>query len=118
MALWAADEPQPKIAIVDAGIGSCAIDFTVKDDKGAPVYDAKIRTHISHGFVSMRKLDLEAATNSEGNARFTGLPDKLKQPLVFRATQGDQEGSVSYTLSRKCPPPHETIILHKSAAPQ
>lgn len=110
---------EAKIAAVDAGIGPCAVEVTVTDAKSQPVYDAKIRAHIAYGFMSIRKLDLEVGTNTDGKARFTGLPAKLKQPLSFHASQGEREGFATYTPSRTCSDDHSTIVLaDRSPAPK
>ena len=72
--------PDPKVVpVIDGGIGACSADFTVTDADGAPVYAAKIKVHIAYGFMYARKLDLEVGTNVDGKARFTGLPDRVKQ---------------------------------------
>jgi hypothetical protein len=76
--------------VIDGGIGPCSADFTVTDAAGAPVYAANIKVHIAYGFMSARKLDLEVGTNSDGKARFTGLPDHLKRGLYFEASEGDR----------------------------
>jgi|SRR6266567_2190198 len=78
------------VPVVDGGIGPCSADFTVSDAAGAPVYAAKIKVHIAYGFMSARKLDLEVGTNSDGKARFTGLPDHLKRGLFFEASEADR----------------------------
>src|ERR1039458_5012053 len=77
------------VPAVDGGIGSCSAEFTVKDQVGSPVYDSKVRVHIAYGI--FHKLDLEVGTNIDGKARFTGLPNRVKQPLLFRVSQGDRE---------------------------
>ena len=114
-ALPASEGTDAKVAAVDAGAGPCSVEFTVKDAKGAPVYSAKVRVHIAYGFMGMRKLDLEVGTNSQGNARFDGLPDKVKQALIFHASEGGREGSVSYAPSKNCASAHETIALQTSS---
>lgn len=81
------------VAEVDAGLGSCSADFTITNENGAPVYAAMIRVHITYGFGSFHKLDMEVGTNSAGKARFIGLPDHPKQGLFFRASDGKREGS-------------------------
>jgi len=78
------------VPVVDGGIGPCSADFTVTDAAGAPVYAAKIRVHIAYGFMSAHKLDLEVGTNSDGKARFMGLPDHLKRGLYFEASETDR----------------------------
>jgi hypothetical protein len=68
------------VPVINADIGTCTADFTVKDSDSKPIYDAKIRVSIKHGFMGQRKTDLEIGTNSDGKARFEGLPDKKKKP--------------------------------------
>jgi hypothetical protein len=86
--------PDPDaVPVIDGGIGPCSADFTITDASGAPVYDARIRVHIAYRFGGFHKLDLEVGTNAAGKARFIGLPDKIKQGLFFRASQGEREGS-------------------------
>ena len=72
------------------------VEFTVKDAADSPVYDSKVRVHIAYGMFNAHKLDLEVGTNVDGKARFTGLPNRVKQPLQFKASQGDREGSAAY----------------------
>src|SRR5208282_1208927 len=64
------------VPVIDAGIGSCSVDFTITDPSQAPVYAANIKVHIAYGFLYLHKLDLEVGTNASGKARFTGLPDR------------------------------------------
>jgi hypothetical protein len=90
------------VPVIDGGIGPCSAEFTVTDATGAPVYDAKIRVHIAYRFMSLHKLDLEVGTNAAGKARFTGLPDRTKQDLSFRASQGDREGSALDDPAKTC----------------
>jgi hypothetical protein len=79
---------QPDIPTVDAGIGTCRADFNVKDGAGKPLYNAKINVTIKYGFMNLHKAQLEAPTNTEGQARFTGLPNFSKRPLEFVITSG------------------------------
>ena len=58
------------------------------------------------------KLDLEVGTNVDGKARFTGLPEKVKEPLHFKATQGDSEGEAVYNPTGNCTA-KQTIALSK-----
>lgn len=67
--------------------GNCTVDFRVTDMKGDGLYDAKISTSIRYGFMSQRKLDLEAGTNADGRARFTKLSAELKT-VTFTITNG------------------------------
>lgn len=78
----------PDIPTVDAGIGACHADFNVKDGAGKPLYNAKISITIKYGFMNMRKVQLESPTNTNGQARFTGLPNFSKKPLQFVISSG------------------------------
>ena len=102
------------IPIIDGGIGPCSADFTVNDAAGAPVYNAKIRLHIAYRFMNFHKLDLEVGTNAAGKARFTGLPDKIKQGLFFRASEGSREGSAFDDPAKTCNAEF-TIVLEKKS---
>jgi len=90
------------VPVVDGGIGSCSVDFTVTDSSQAPVYAANIKVHIAYGFMYLRKLDLEVGTNASGKARFTGLPDRTKQGLFFQASEGAREGSAFVDPAKTC----------------
>lgn len=86
-------QPDPhSVPVIDGAIGPCTADFTVTDASAAPIYNAKINVHIAYGTWSIRKLDLEVATNVDGKARFIGLPDRLKHGLYFHASEGDRQG--------------------------
>ena len=104
------------IPVIDGGIGPCSADFTVNDSAGAPVYDAKIRVHIAYRFMNLHKLDLEAGTNAAGKARFTGLPDKPKQGLFFRASEGDREGSAFDDPAKTCKAQFTVVLSRKEGA--
>ena len=52
--------------------------------------------------MSLHKLDLEVGTNAAGKARVTGLPDRTKQGLFFRASQGDNQGSAFDDPAKTC----------------
>jgi hypothetical protein len=90
------------VPVIDGGIGSCSADFTITDNAGAPIYDAKIKVHIAYRFMHLHKLDLEIGTNAGGKARFTGLPERTKDGLFFRAYAGDREGSVFDDPAKTC----------------
>jgi len=102
------------VPVIDGGIGPCSVDFTVDDSNEAPVYDAKIRVHITYGFMNLHKLDLEVGTNIDGKARFIGLPDRTKQGLFFRASQGASEGSAFDDPAKTCKA-NLTIALEKKS---
>jgi hypothetical protein len=104
----------PTIPVIDGALGPCSADFTVNDATGAPVYNAKIKVHIAYRFMSLHKLDLEVGTNAAGKARFTGLPDKIKQGLFFRASDGDREASAFDDPVKTCKA-NLTITLEKKS---
>jgi hypothetical protein len=98
------------VPVINGELGSCSVGFTVKDVSGQPVSDAKIRVHIAYGFMSIRKLDLEVGTNSEGKARFEGLPEKAKRPLEFHASQGKREGVAVVDPAKNCKAEHAMVL--------
>ncbi len=96
-------QPDPhSVPSIDAAIGSCTADFTITDTNNKPVYNAKINVRIAYGTWSIRKLDLEVATNVDGKARFTGLPNKLKRNLFFEASQGDLQAEAVDDVNKTC----------------
>lgn len=111
-------EAVQKVPIMDGGAGACSLELTVNGPDGKPVYAATIKVHIAYGFGGVRKLDLEAATNSEGKLKFTGLPARVRRPpLEFRASKDDLEGVATYDPSSECEAKHD-ISLHKSKTEQ
>jgi hypothetical protein len=121
LALLASDlaqTPDPhSIPSVDAGINTCTADFTITDTANKPVYAAKVKVHIAYGFASMHKLDLEVGTNVDGKARFTGLPNRIKNGLFFEASEGDRTGNAFDDVSKTCQAQF-TIVLRKPTTAQ
>jgi hypothetical protein len=77
----------------------------VTDSTGKPIYNAKILVTISYGFMGKRKTDLEIGTNSDGKARFEGLPDRLKKPpMEFKVWTADQGKTVTNDPAVNCHP--------------
>lgn len=108
-------QPDPKaVPVIDGGIGPCSADFTVTDNSGEPIYAAKIKVHIAYGFMYLRKLDLEIGTNVDGKARFTGLPDRVKDGLSFHASEGDRAGEAFDDPATTCKKQF-TIALQKKS---
>ena len=98
------------VPVINGELGSCSVQLTATDASGQPLSDAKIRVHIAYGFMSIRKLDLEVGTNTEGKARFEGLPEKVKRALEFHASQGKREGTAVIDSTKNCKSEH-TIVL-------
>jgi hypothetical protein len=97
---------------IDGGAGPCSADFTITDANGAPVYAAKIKVHIAYRFGGFHRLDLELSTDSNGKARFTGLPDRVKRGMYFEASEGDRSGEAFDDPSTNCKATF-TIALQK-----
>jgi hypothetical protein len=100
------------VPVIDGAIGPCSAEFTITDTAGAPVYAATITVHIAYGFMYLRKLDLQVGTSATGQARFTGLPDRTKQGLFFRASEGSREGTAFVDPAKTCKA-NLTIALEK-----
>jgi len=100
----------PEIPVVDGGIGSCKADFHVTDDAGKPIYNAKIKVTLKYGFFNARKTELQVGTNSDGKARFTGLPDSPKKPLEFQIISGTVSKSVTDDPSNTCGASYEVTL--------
>jgi hypothetical protein len=98
----AAPADSKSVPVIDGGIGPCTADFKVVDNAGAPIYTANISVHIAYGFMYVRKLDLQIGTSASGQARFIGLPDRTKQGLFFRASEGGREGSAFVDPAKTC----------------
>jgi hypothetical protein len=105
------------VPIIQGGAGPCSLELTVRGADGKPAYAATVKVHIKYGFGGMRRLDLEAGTNSDGMVRFAGLPDRVQRPpLEFRASKDEFSGVATYDPSAECQGRHD-IRLEKSKAP-
>ncbi len=91
-----------QVPVIDGGAGPCSLLLTVTADSG-PVYAAVIKVHIEYGFGGFRRLDLQASTNVNGKAKFTGLPSRVKRPpLEFQASSSDLAGTATFNPSDRC----------------
>ncbi|HZT70228.1 MAG TPA: hypothetical protein VFC10_10860 [Terriglobia bacterium] len=107
--LIAASEPFP-VPQVDAGIGPCTADFTVSRNN-KPLYNAEISVHIAYGFMGMKKMDLKIGSNSEGKARFIGLPEKVHNPpLEFVVRSNGLSKTVDFWPNVKCHSQYSVIM--------
>jgi hypothetical protein len=110
-------QPSEEIPVTDGGSGSCWIDFTVTDSSAKPVYAARIDVHLEYGFAGAHKLDMGVYTNSQGKARFTGIPLKVrKPPIEFHAKKGDLIGLATMDPMTECQARHD-IVLTKGKPP-
>lgn len=87
---------------IKADLGSCSVDFHITDLAGNGLYNAKVHTLIRYGFLSKRKLELEAGTNSDGKVRFLTMPDQIKKPILFDIHYQDQTATQSYDPGVTC----------------
>ncbi|HEX5411905.1 MAG TPA: hypothetical protein VFZ27_08575 [Terriglobia bacterium] len=100
--IYASQQSVP-VPQVNANLGPCTVDFTVNQSSNKPLYNAEISVKIAYGFMGMKKMDLKVGTNSEGKARFAGLPDKVHNPpLVFVVNAKGSSKTVNYWPSVKC----------------
>ncbi len=111
VSLSAQEEPShnEKVPVLDGGL-------TVIGADAKPAYAATVKAHMAYGFGGIRRLDLEAGTNSDGKVKFIGLPARVHQPpLQFHASKDQFEGVTAYDPSTECQAKHE-ISLEKSKA--
>ncbi|MEJ2009433.1 MAG: hypothetical protein P8Z30_14975 [Acidobacteriota bacterium] len=100
--LHAASKSAP-VPQVNADIGPCTADFTVRQGANQPLYNAQISVKIAYGFMGMKKMDLKIGTDSEGKARFVGLPEKVHNPpLDFVVKAKGLTKTVHFWPSAKC----------------
>lgn len=104
-----APAPAAELAVLDAKLGSCSADFTVTDADGKPVYNATIGVRVRYGFMSVKRMDLEVGTNSDGKARVDGLPAKAR-PLVFTIAKGDLKATAEQDLAASCKATHAIAL--------
>jgi hypothetical protein len=94
-------QPTPDLAVISGRLGPCSADFTVTDADGKPIYAAIVHVRIRYGFMSVKRMDLEVGTNSDGKARVEGLPEKAR-PLTYDVTKDTLKGTVRQDLAANC----------------
>ena len=109
---WAqASAPSEKVPVIDGGAGSCSVELTVRGADGKAVYAATVKVHVKYGFGGMRRLDLEAGTNSDGKVKFAGLPARVQRPpLEFHGSKDESEGLASFDPSTECQAKREIAL--------
>ncbi|MSO30395.1 MAG: hypothetical protein EXQ48_05535 [Acidobacteria bacterium] len=103
------EAPKPEVAVLKAGLGSCSADFIVKDAAGAAVYGAAIHVRVRYGAFGVKRSDLEVGTNSNGEARIEGLPDKAR-PLVYDVAKAGKKATAEQNVATTCAAKH-TLTL-------
>lgn len=91
------------------------MEFTVTDGSGGPVYDAQINVGIDYGFMGLRHLDLQVATNQNGKARFVGLPDSTDGALFFEATSDTLRGVAVADPNSECHARHGIYMARENS---
>jgi hypothetical protein len=104
-----AESPKLEVPVLKAGLGSCSADFVVKDANAQPIYAANVHVRIRYGFMNVKRMDLEIGTNSEGKARFEGLPAKAK-PLVYDVQKDTLKSSVEQDVATECEAKYEVTL--------
>lgn len=110
----ASQQQAEDIPVTDAQSGPCSVELTVTDSDAKPVYAARIDYHTAYGFMGTRKLDMTVYTNSQGKAKFTGIPAKVRRPPIeFRATKGDLLGLATMDPATECQAKHDIVMDKK-----
>jgi hypothetical protein len=105
-----------KVPVIRGGAGPCSLELTVMGADGKLAYAATVKVHIAYGFGGMRRLDLEAGTNSDGKVKFTDLPQRVaRPPLEFHASKDEFEGVAAFDPATECQARRD-ITLVKSKA--
>ena len=65
------------------------------------MYLATIHVRLRYGFMSLKRMDLEVGTNSDGKARVEGLPAKAR-PLNYEIVKDSTRRIVTQDLSTVC----------------
>lgn len=105
----AGDPKKPDLSTISARLGMCDADFTVTDADGQPVYAATVQVRIRYGFMSLKRMDLEVGTNSEGKARVEGLPLGGRR-LTYTITKDTRKASVEQDLTTDCHATYTTAL--------
>lgn len=99
------------VPTVKANLGPCSVGFTVSQGLNQPLYNAQISVRIAYGFLGMKKMDLQIGTNSEGKARFEGLPAKVhRPPLSFEVQHNGRSKTVNYWPQVRCHAQYAVIM--------
>jgi hypothetical protein len=109
--------PSPKpddIPVTDGTSGPCSIEFSVTDSDGKPVYAARIDVHLAYGAFGAHKLDMGVYTNTQGKAKFTGIPIRVRKPPVeFNAKKDDLVGVATMDPATECQAKHDIVMDRK-----
>ena len=109
---WAFARPKNMaVPAVNANLGPCSVDFTVSQSTNQPLYNAQISVNIAYGLFGMKKMDLQIGTNSQGKARFEGLPPNVHNPpLTFVVKHKGWTKDVDYWPQVRCHAQYSVIL--------
>ncbi|MGE3402524.1 MAG: hypothetical protein AB7K63_08065 [Vicinamibacterales bacterium] len=110
-------QPPVDVPVLKAGLGECSADFTVTGADGKPVYLATIHVRLRYGFMSLKRMDLEVGTNSDGKARVEGLPARAR-PLNYEIVKDSTRRIVTQDLSTVCNGSYSVALTPGEAASQ
>jgi hypothetical protein len=103
------------VPVMDGGAGPCSVELTVTKD-GKPAAAASVKVHIAYGFAGVRRLDLEAYTNTEGKVTFAGLPPRVRRPpLEFRSSKDQFAGTAVYDPQAECHAKHGIALVSETS---
>jgi serine/threonine protein kinase len=88
------------VPVANAKMGICSATFAVADPAGKPLSNAQVSLGIRHGFLSLQKTQIQVATGSDGQARFTGLPKDSS--LKFKVQYKNHSKTVTDNSSASC----------------
>lgn len=88
-------------AVLDAKLGPCSADFVVTDAEAKPVYNALIHVRVRYGAFSVKRMDLEVGTDSEGKARIQGLPERAR-PLMYDVRKDGKMATAQQDIATTC----------------
>ena len=109
LALPQAPAPEPELPVLDAKLGVCSADFTVKDATGAPVYLAQVTVRVRYGPLNVKRMDLEVGTNVAGKARIKGLPDKARA-MTYDIQKDARKTTVDQDVEKICAAKFEVTL--------
>lgn len=101
LVIQSAGQEKPEVPALKAGLGTCAVDFEVKDSEGKPVYQATIHARIRYGLMSIKRMDVEVNTNDDGKARIEGLPSKAR-PIVYEIEKAGVKATAQQDVATGC----------------
>ena len=105
-----ADNSKQDVPSIDAEAGPWSVDDSHGWIRRAGLRELPIRVRVSYGFLGVRRVDLEIATNAEGKAKFVGLPQDGERILYFRATKGRLKGVAVHSTGQNCEARHLIVL--------